>query len=187
MPITINRIGTNAIGEDGIPAIFIKKLSPLIVPFITYIVNNCLMKSYFPQLWKVANVKAIPKISNPTAVSDFRPISILPALSKVVESILKSQMQQFVSDHKLLFEMQSGFRPGHSTTTAMLRVTDDLSTALEREHVVALVLLDFKKAFDLVNHSLLLSKLRDKFNFSLEACKLLKSCYFHYTSTICLM
>lgn len=173
--IALMQITTNAIGEDGIPAVFLKLLCPFIIPFITFVINGCLTKSYFPTQWKVANVRPIPKESNPSSVSDFRPISILPSLSKVLERVMKEQMQMFVGNNNLLCSMQSGFRSGHSTNTAMMKVINDITAMVENDHVVVLSSLDLRKAFDLVDHGKLLMKLRTKFKFSTRACNLIKS------------
>lgn len=171
----INQISTNAVGEDGISAIFIKKLCPFIVPFVTHIVNCCITKSHFPTGWKIANVRPIPKETNPEDVSEFRPISILPCLSKVLERIMKDQIQDFIDANNMLFKHQSGFRKAHSTNTAMLKVVSDLAAAIEKNCVSVLTLLDLKKAFDLVDHGKLLLKLKVKFNFSSRACNFIKS------------
>lgn len=138
----INRIATNAKGQDGIPAVILKKLAPVLVPHIMYVVNNCITKSYFPRKWKFAIVKPIPKTTNPIDVSEFRPISILPALSKVLEKILELQIRNFIDSKLLLSDVQSGFRPKHSTTTALLKVMDDISEALKRGEITVLALLD---------------------------------------------
>lgn len=173
--LMINQISTNAVGEDAIPAIFLKKLCPFIVPFITYIGNCCITKSYFPSQWKIANVRPIPKEPNPGNVSDFRPISILPCMSKILERVVKDQIHVFIDDNNLLYKFQSGFRKGHSTNSAMLKVVSDLSKAIESKCVSVITFLDFKKAFDLVDHDKLLQKLKMKFKFSSRSCKIIKS------------
>jgi hypothetical protein len=76
---------------------------------------------------------------------DFRPISILPALSKVLELVMRDQIMTFCDESGLISEFQSGFRPGQSTTTALLKVTDDISVELERKFITILVHLDFSK------------------------------------------
>lgn len=171
----ISSISTNAAGEDEIPISFIKKLCPFLIPFLTYIINNCITASYFPKLWKIAIVTPIPKIPNPPAVNDFRPISILPCLSKVLERILKDQLQSFVLDHNLLFEFQSGFRPKHSTNTALLKIVDDFTRALAKNKVTIAVFLDFKSAFDIVDYEVLIKKLSTQFRLSPSACSFMKS------------
>lgn len=171
----LNSITSDALGEDQIPISFVKKLCPFILPFVTYIVNNCITASYFPKLWKIANVTPIPKVPNPPSVADFRPISILPSLSKVPEIILKEQLQDYIINHNLLYTFQSGFRPKHSTTTALLKIVDDFTKALARDEAIVTVFLDFKSAFDIVDHSVLLKKLREQFHLSPTSCSLVKS------------
>ena len=133
------------------------------------------MRSYFPVSWKIAIVNPIPKVTCPTDLSEFRPISILPSLSKVLERLMKNQLQEFLLRNEMLYPMQSGFRPKHSTTTALLKITDDISTALDSGQVVVASLLDFRKAFDVVNHDRLLLKLRSLFKISGRGCNFIKS------------
>ena len=166
---------TNACGHDEIPNIFIKKLIPFITPFITYIINNCITKSYFPLSWKNGIVIPIPKKSNPCYVDDFRPISILPSLSKILERILKDQIQVYLDRNDLLYKFQSGIRNNLNTNSAMLKVVHDLGLAIEEDKLSIICFLDLKKAFDLVDHKTLILKLQDKFNFSFTACSLIKS------------
>ena len=99
--VAIAAIKTNAIGDDGIPASFLKKLCPFFTPFLTHVVNNCIMQSYFPVAWKIAIVNPIPKVTCPSELSEFRPISILPSLSKVLERLMKNQLQEFLLANKL--------------------------------------------------------------------------------------
>jgi hypothetical protein len=108
-------------------------------------------------------------------LSDLRPISILPALSKCLETLLKNQIVGFVSSRSLLSPFQSGYREGHSTGSAVLRVVDDVASAMDKGHVSVLVLLDFSKAFDSVSHSRLCSKLQSFFSFSPGAVALVRS------------
>lgn len=91
---------------------------------------------------------------------DLRPVSILPALSKVVERIVEQQLRRYLDENKFLPLYQSGFRSGHSCLTALTCVVDDIITALDRGMVTVLVLLDYSRAFDTVNHTLLLNCLK---------------------------
>jgi hypothetical protein len=171
----ITSIKTNATGLDEISSSFIKLLCPFIVPFLTSIINDCITQSYFPNLWKVAVVRPIPKVPQPQHVSDFRPISILPCLSKVLERVILNQIQEFVASKNLLSEFQSGFRAGYGTDTAMLKVVHDLATAMDKGEASIIVSLDLRKAFDCVDHKKLLYKLNQKFHFSSLSCSLLES------------
>lgn len=122
---------------------------------------------------KKAIVNPIPKVKDPSELGDYRQISILPVASKVCERVLETQIRTFVENNNLLSEYQSGFRPKHSTTTALLKVVDDISLFWERWYCTILCLLDFKKAFDLVPHVKLVQKLNNFFSFSPRACKLI--------------
>jgi hypothetical protein len=96
----------------------------------------------------------------------YRPISILPALSKALELVMRDQIVSFCDRRGIISEFQSGFRPGHSMTTALLKVTGDISVELERKFFTILVLLDFSKAFDTISHNLLSQKFNFLFNLS---------------------
>ena len=91
----IKSIKTNAMGVDNISAMFIKMGVGIIAPFITDIVNNIIESCTFPCRWKLALIKPLPKVFNPLSPSDFRPISLLPAFSKIIEKILGNQMQTY--------------------------------------------------------------------------------------------
>ncbi|KAG5870304.1 hypothetical protein JTB14_023089 [Gonioctena quinquepunctata] len=86
----INDIGSKAFGNDGLNIIIIRLCCPLIVPIIVHIMNECLMKGYFPTDWKFAYVIPLPEVSSPKEYSDLRQISILPVPSKVFERAIES-------------------------------------------------------------------------------------------------
>jgi hypothetical protein len=105
------------------------------------------------------------KVGNPTGPSDFRPISVVSILSKAFERILHDKVLVYVNNRSLLSDFQSGFRRGHSTTTALVRVTEDLRSSMAEGKITVLALLDFSKAFDMVNHLLFLHKLGSEYDF----------------------
>ena len=119
------------------------------------------MTSKYPESWKKSLVCPLPKVKLPTTPNDYRPISILPAVSKALERIVHKQLTDYLNEHSLLDTYQSGFRPNHSTSTALLKVTDDIREASDASKATVLTLLDFTKAFDSVNIDLLLQKLRN--------------------------
>ena len=118
------------------------------------------MTSTYPNIWKGAFIRPLPKTDMPTAPKDYRPINILPALSKALERIVHKQLTDYFNEHSLFDTYQSGFRTGHSTTTALLKVTEDIRQAMDEQMSTVLTLLDFGKAFDSANTDLLLHKLR---------------------------
>lgn len=163
-------IKSNAIGADNLDPTFVKSLLPKLLPYLTHFFNTIITKSIFPKVWKTAKILPIPKSSD-----DFRPIAILPFLSKVMEKILYRQMLNYLSSHKLLTSKQSGFTKGKSCTTSLIDVSEDIRSKLDENMVTFLVLLDHSKAFDAVNRRILLKKLEKLFHFSNSACRLILS------------
>lgn len=174
----ISAIKSNASGLDGLNTRFIKMIAPKIVVSLAKIFNNIIMRSTFPIIWKVAKVIPVPKKVCPGPY-DYRPIAILPFLSKVFEKLLSQQITEFLECHKLLANLQSGFRKFRSCTSALLKVSDDIRQEIDSNRHTILVLLDFSKAFDSVDHTLLLRKLEIYFNFSTSAIALIKSYLFN--------
>ncbi|KAM3961990.1 uncharacterized protein ACR2FA_003881 [Aphomia sociella] len=130
-----------------------------VLPLITHIINFSLLSGEFPEVWLSAFVLPIPKVPSPNILNDFRPISILPFLSKILEAVVHKQLSDFVFKNKLVSPFQSGFRPGHSTATALLRITEDVREGMENSKLTILVLIDFSNAFNTVDHDILLALL----------------------------
>nr|CAH7758029.1 unnamed protein product [Callosobruchus chinensis] len=150
---------------------------PVIAKYITHIINCCIEAGYFPQLWKFSLIKPLPKSKSVLTYDDLRPISLLPTLSKVFERFIYFQLFEYVTSKGILPEMQSGFRKGYSTISVLLNVSDYIIRSLDAGLATSLVLLDFSKAFDTLDHSLLLVKLR---YFGLdEMCLKLFESYLH--------
>lgn len=164
------KIKSNATGIDDVNPKFIKLLLPRILPFVTYIYNTALTKSVFPDSWKVAKIIPIPKSTN-----EYRPISILPFLSKVLEKLMADQMTSYLASNKLLTDKQSGFRVGRSCTTAIIDIVEGIREKLDNGNITFLTLLDYSKAFDTVNHEILCIKLCRQCNFSRSATSLISS------------
>lgn len=161
---------SSAKGFDNVNLDMIMLTLPHSLEAITCIINRSITTSTFPELWKIAVVKPIPKTSNPSTFKDLRPISILPCLSKVLERVIYEQVSSYVEFNSILPEVQSGFRKGRSTATALLDVTDNILTAQDQGMGTVLVLLDYSRAFDCINSTLLLSKL-SYFGFDTGATK----------------
>lgn len=157
---TINSIKTNAQGIDNINIKMIKIVLPFIVDYLVHIINTSLTTGKFPVVWKTAVVTPCPKIENSLTLNDLRPLNILPTLSKCIEKIVADQLKTFLCQNSILPSVQSGFRNKYSTQTALLKVTDDITEALDNSMVTFIVLLDQSKAFDIVHHELLMAKLK---------------------------
>ncbi|KAK3919274.1 putative RNA-directed DNA polymerase from transposon BS [Frankliniella fusca] len=153
-------IGSNAKGVDEIPASFIKNCLYELTPAILHICNHSLQHCVFPDLWKIAVVKPLPKKSNPSTLKDYRPISLLCVISKILEKIVHTQISKYLTMYNILNPLQSGFKSQHSTSTALMKVSNDLRDAMDKRQVSILVLYDFSNAFPSVHHGLLLAKLK---------------------------
>lgn len=152
-------IKSGAVGYDGVSRAMILPVLQFLLPVIAHVINFSLSTGVFPSVWRKALVTPIPKIASPCELKEYRPISILPFLSKVLEAIVHKQISTFINGNNLLSPFQSGFRPGHSTTTALLKVTEDIRGSMEGKMVTILVLIDFSNAFNMVDHDILLSLL----------------------------
>ena len=169
----VNNIKSNAVGVDEIPLRFIKIILPYILPYLTHLINQIISTSVFPQMWKIGNVIPIPKKNSPSEKEDYRPITILPCLAKVAEMLMAEQITAYLSNYQLLSPLQSGFRSGHSCETAIVKVLDDVRMAFDNGELTLLCLLDFSKAFDSVDHHLLVAKLKYFFGFTDSAANLI--------------
>ena len=112
-----------------------------------------------PQDWKCARVSAIFKKGSRLETGNYRPISVLPVVSKIIEKIVHSQLYQYLTENNLLSNAQSGFRKKFSTQTSLHRLTEFVYESLSNSKVVGMVALDLQKAFDTVDHCILLQKL----------------------------
>ncbi|KAI5707997.1 hypothetical protein M8J77_014311 [Diaphorina citri] len=158
----------SSMGYDQIPLSYITRMSDIVAPPILHIFNFSISNKVYPEIWKRALIRPIPKVKNPTSTSDYRPISLLCSLSKVLERMIYQQVIKHLNQHSLFNTYQSGFRTGHSTCSALLKVSGDIQAAMDHTMVSILVLFDFSKAFDLVSHKILLTKL-NTFGFSVDA------------------
>lgn len=156
----LKNIKTQAFGVDNINAKMISLVIPYCIDVIKHIFNESIKQGIFPDLWKTANVIPTPKKLIPTCFNDLRPICILPTFSKLLEKVVSFQLKDYLEINNILPDIQSGFRHKHGTQTALLKVVNDISTAIDKSLPSILVLLDQSKAFDLVNFDLLLAKLK---------------------------
>ena len=116
----------------------------------------------------------VPKIVNPIKEKDFRPISILPVLSKVYEKLMLHQLNDYIEKSSVYNSTQSGFRKGHSTQSLLLKFRDDIQKALNRNEITMSVMIDYSKTFDTIDHESLIRKLVS-LNFSNSSIKIVLS------------
>ena len=173
----VHSISSKAFGSDNISLDMILPVLESIAPVVTHIINFSLTRNVFPAQWKNAYVIPLPKATNPSNVTDYRPISILPILSKVLESLVNTQLYSFLSSNNLLCPFQSCFRPFHSTVGALLNITEDIRCAMDNNKLTVMILLDFSSAFNSVDLDILLGTLR-AVNVSYEAINWFRSYLF---------
>ena len=150
---------TKATGLDGISARLLKDAAPEVSESITYIINLTISTSTIPSEWKTAKVTPIYKSGDKSDPNNYRPISVLPLISKVMERAIQSQLIAFLNKHNLLSINQSGFRKKHSTETAAVYFVDHILEQMDRQMMTGSIFIDLRKAFDLVDHQCLLHKL----------------------------
>ena len=126
---------------------------------IATLVNKSFEQGIFPEHLKIAKVVPIHKEGCRMDVANYRPISLLSSFSKIYEKIMHSRVIEFLDKNDLLYEMQYGFRPGRSCEHALLNAQNLILNSLSKKEISMLLLIDFSKAFDLIEHSILLKKL----------------------------
>jgi succinate dehydrogenase flavin-adding protein (antitoxin of CptAB toxin-antitoxin module) len=138
----------------------LKMSLPYIVDVLTFIYNLSIMKCTYPSIFKQAKITPLQKTSDTTDLDNYRPISILSILSKPLEKHIHLNLMSYLEENKLLHLFQSGFRTKHSSHTALMRLYDTWLNAINNKEMVGAVFLDLRKAFDLVNHNILIRKLQ---------------------------
>ena len=126
-------------GIDQIPVKYVKQVGDFLTGPLAHIINVCTSNSQFPRIWKTARISPDPKVDNPKQNADYRPVSILPVLSKVSERLVLKQLVHSIDEQFLLLPSISGFRKGQSTTTGLLGIRDDLIRALKWTSLVQII------------------------------------------------
>ena len=170
MPVTQDQVlkiiyslkNSSATGVDYIDTRTIKLAAELICPVVTHIINLSIQTSIFPGIWKWAKVIPLLKSmqSDPILAKNYRPIALLPILSKVLEKVVFNQLVKYLEENNIIHPNLHGSRPGHNTSTALMQLYDKWVEEVEEGKLVGVLICDQSAAFDLCDHHLLTEKLK---------------------------
>ena len=161
-------------GLDGLGPKLLKLSANVIYKPITHIINTSIRTNVFPSILKKARITPLFKNGERENPNNYRPISVLPTISKLIERHVAKQLNTYLKHHDILYQTQSGFRENHSCHTALTKIIDTWLTELDKGNMVGSIFLDMRKAFDLVDHKILLEKLC-LYNFSTYSLKWITS------------
>ena len=183
---TFEKLNVNkATGLDGIGPRILKLSAPIITKAVTHIINISIATNQYPDMLKHAKVTPILKKGSKSNPENYRPISILPTLSKVIEKHIAKTIFSYLNQHMLIHKEQSGFRNAHSCQTALTKMTEVWLQEMDQGNLTAVTFLDFTKAFDLVNHTILTKKLYS-YNFHANTVEWIKSYLSERTQKVCI-
>ena len=146
-------------GVDDVDIKVIKYVICLICEPLSLIFNNCISTGIFPSKMKIARVTPIHKKGSRLDINNYRPISVLPIFSKILEKCIFNRLIDFIDKHKLLIKNQFGFRRGHTTATAILDLINKINHAIDNKEYALTIFIDLTKAFDVIDHFILKRKL----------------------------
>ena len=163
----IKSMATKSCESDSLPTNILKEGIDIILPIVTKIVNTSLKTGEFANVWKSAIVRPLLKKTNlELLLSNYRPVSNLSFISKVVEKAALLRFNSHCEQNKLMPDYQSAYRTNYSCETAVTKLTNDLLWSMENQNVSALAAIDLSAAFDTVDHNILLTVLKNKFGIS---------------------
>ena len=157
----INALKHTSPGYDDISSKVVKSSVQYILRPLVHIFNLSLSQGIVPKELKIARVTPVYKSGDKANISNYRPISVLPCFSKILERLMHNRLMQFIKKHQILHENQYGFRENHSTNLALSYLIDKIVMEYEKGNSVLGIFIDFSKAFDTINHAILLKKLHN--------------------------
>ena len=162
---------------DYLPTPVFARLWPYLTPLVTNIINLSLSSGIFPDVLKCAHVRPLIKAPSldPESHKSYRPVSNLSLISKIVETAINDQLQEYFRSNELLSPYQSAYRKGHSVESALSHVYSSILKELDRGRSVFLIMLDLSAAFDTISHSRLIEVLQKRFGLKSKALDLIKS------------
>ena len=147
-------------GHDGISNKLLKCIKHELSKSLTLIINQMLTTGIFPESLKLSKITPINKKGDRVFLENYRPISLLPTISKIFERVIHDQLYDYFNSNNLLAAQQYGFRPQHSTEYAAVKLVDHTSSEMENQKIPTAVFIDLSKAFDTLSYDILLYKLK---------------------------
>jgi len=156
----ISKLDTSkSVGPNSIPNQLIQSISESISTPLTNIFNSSFSNGIFPEFLKISTIIPIYKKDSKLKVANYRPISLLSNINKIIEKLMFQRLYTFLEENKCIYNLQFGFRKNHSTNHALLSMTQEIKDTIDKGKLAIGVFVDFQKAFDTVNHQILLRKL----------------------------
>ena len=150
---------SKSVGPNSIPPKILKVIAPQISLPISNICNKSFKTGIFPDQLKISKINPIHKKDSKLKISNYRPISLLSNINKIIEKLMFTRLQNFLETNNCIYKLQFGFRAKHSTNHAILSITQKIQEAINNDKLAIGIFIDLQKAFDTVNHSILLEKL----------------------------
>ena len=148
-----------AVGPNSIPTKILKLIKHDISPILAELCNLSFSTGIFPEVLKIAKVIPIYKKKSKLKCENYRPISLLSNIDKILEKIMYKRLYEYFGSNDLIFLLQFCFRQNHSTSYALLNMTEEIKKQIDRGNIGCGVFIDFQKAFDTVDHNILIEKL----------------------------
>ena len=155
----INQLETKSTGPQSIPVNLLKLIPDLIISPLCKIINNSFLSGKFPDALKICKVVPIHKGGPVDELNNYRPISLLSVFDKIIEKLMHKRLYNFFESHNILFDNQFGFRKNNSTSYALIQITERIKESIDKKKYGCGIFIDLRKAFDTVNHEILLNKL----------------------------
>ena len=150
---------SKAAGIDNLNGKFSRDAAKAIALPITQLCNLSIKYSSFPSACKIAKLKPIFKKGSKTDPKNFRPISLLPLISKVIEKVVHDQTKKYLNDHDIIYNYQSGFQENHSTDFVLSFLNDKKTKGFDKGVYTGMILINLQKAFDTIYHKIFLRKM----------------------------
>lgn len=159
LKIITNLKNTNTIGYDGISTKVIKYTKEIIAPPLVHIINLCISDGIFPDKLKLAVIKPLHKKDDKTDIQNYRPLAKIPIFSKIIEKVIYNSLHAYFEKYNLFCKEQHGFRKNTSVNMALFDLLTNIMSSVDNRNPVCAIFTDMSKAFDYVDHNILLHKL----------------------------